>query len=152
MRRYLIAAFLLLGLTINVMAADQKVEQPNHMLLAALLIQDYAGEDGKLNKTETIRALRHLHNNLPEKTGYTNMSVMLSRQHNVSNTPRGDMTDERSALREIEPEHYVKEFMAKYDANGDSVLDRWELTNAMIRVIGMPQTSGKLPKKKIANR
>ena len=152
MKRYVIAAFLLLGLTINAMGADKRVQIPGHVLLADLLIQSYAGQDGKLDKTETVGALKFLHNNLPEKTGHTNMSVMLSRLNNINNTPRGDMTAERNAIREFEPEHYVDEFMAKYDSDRDKVLNRRELINAMVTVIGMPQSSGKVPKKAFANR
>ena len=152
MKRNVIAACLLIGLTIHVMAANDKVQAPANVQLAALLMQAYAGEDNALNEAETTGVLKFLQNNLPEKTGCTNLSVGLSRQNNVKNAPRGDMTEERDAIREQRPEHYVKRFIAKYDQNKDSVLNRWELSNAMINVIGLPSDSGKLSKKSIANR
>ena len=143
---------MMLGLTINVMAAGKKVEVPAEVQLAAYLIQAYAGEDGTLNEKETLGVLKFLQNNLPEKTGRTNMSTGLSRQYNVNNTPHGDMTEERNALRERNPEHYVQQFIRKYDLNKDSVLSRKELTNAMVNVIGIPSSEGKWSKRAIVNR
>ena len=152
MKRYVIAACLLLGLSIHVMAAKEKIEVPAQVQLAALMIQAYAGGDGTLDEMETIGVLKFLQNNLPEETGRTRLSQKMSRENNVRNAARGDMTEEREAIRETDPEQYVEQFIRKYDQNKDSVLNRKELTIAMTNVIGLPSTSGRLSKRSGANR
>lgn len=152
MKKYVIAAIIVLGLAIQMEAASKSVQAPVHVHLTQLLLQAYAGEDGTMNKEETVGMLKFLQRNLPEQTGITNMSAFMSRQNNVYNAPRGDMTEERNAIRDRNPELYVTEFLRKYDHDKDNVLNRWELTAAMAKMIGLPSSNGKLPKQKVANK
>ena len=114
---------------------------PDPEEFAVRLVVVFGGEDSVLNEEETTTVLRFLQAHLPEQTGPTGLSNRLSRESNVHNASRNDMTDERHALREYAPEQYVTTFLKKYDRNKDGVLEWHELTKAIAKVTGVPERS-----------
>lgn len=155
MKRIITTISILLGLAISVMGATKTLNKPvtpNPTEFSNKLVAFFGGKDQILDKDEMTKVLAFLQANLPEKTAPTTLSARLNRESNIRNTPRGDMTEERHALREYKPDQYVGKFIRKYDLDGDSALTGSELAFAMSKMIGLPSTSQKWSKRAIVKR
>jgi len=144
MKKSIIIISLIIGIASSAMAAKETVETPLQMEFADKLVTVFGGKDSALSERELVRVLDFLQANLPEKTSPTNMSNRLSRQNNVGNAPRGDLSDERYAIREVAPEQIAKEFITKYDIDKDKYVTKNELALALEDVIGTPKAKGGL--------
>ena len=153
MKNAIITISILFGLTASVLAATKTVNNPvtpNPAEFAYKLVVVFGGDDHVLDEAEMTNVLAFLQAHLPEQTTPGRLSDRMNRNNNFGNTPRGDMTEERHALREYNPEEYVGKFIQKYDNNGDSTLTRLELTPAMTKIIGLPSPNKKWGKRAIA--
>lgn len=141
MKNIIITISLVLALTASSLAGSKNKNEPfipNAAEFAEKLVGHFGGEDEALDQQETIVVLDFLQDHLPEQTGPTNLTSSLSREYNVGNAGRNDITEERHALREYAAEEYVDWFVKKYDIDNDSALTSYELTDAMANVIGLP--------------
>jgi hypothetical protein len=154
-KKVLITLSIIFGLAVGGFAADKKVKAPitpNPTEFAHLLVKAYGGDDLALDELEMIKVLVFLKAHLPEQTTPTTMSTRLIREKNVRGAARGDLTEERFALREYPADAYAGKFIEKYDRNGDNILSRMELTDGMANIMGMPKAKKVWKKRIIANR
>lgn len=155
MRGKIVALCVVLAVTASSMSGT-KVNggptNPNAAEFAYRLVTVFGGQDKVLNEIEVLNVVRFLQEHLPETTAPGGLTGRMQSENNFRNTARGDMTEERWALRQCSPEEYVPRFIKKYDLDKDNAISRQELTPAMIKIIGLPSSSRDWGKRAIAKR
>lgn len=152
MKKTIIIISLLIGIASSAIAAKDSADKPVQVEFATKIISVFAGQDKALSEVELTRVLSFLQENLPEQVSPSGMTTRLSREYNASSAARGDMTDERLALREYPVETVVVQVLEKYDANEDSYLTRNELSPALAKIIGVPNSDARITKGNVAQR
>ena len=155
MKKTIISLGLYTAVMASILASASSISEPaapNAAEFAQKLVDSFGGKDQLLNEKETLRVLVFLQEHLPESTGPGGITGWMSTDRNFGNAARGDMTDERHALRNLKPEYYLPEFIRKYDINKDGRITQQELTPAMIKFIGLPSTRRDWSKREIAKR
>ncbi len=152
MKKTITIITLIIGLSINAMAAKDTVDPPLQVEFANKLVDVFGGKDKNLSQAELVRVLQFLQANLPESTQPTNMVNRLSRENNFYNAPRGELTEERYSVRDLEPEMIVGTFLKKYDTDKDAKVNNTELAVALENVIGTPKARTGLGNGNIAKK
>ena len=152
MKKTIIIISLLIGIASSAIAAKDSAEKPVQAEFATKLVSVFGGQDKALSEAELTRVLSFLQDNLPEQTSPSGMTTRLNREYNANYSARGDMTDERLALREYPVETVVVQVLEKYDTNEDSYLTRNELSPALAKIIGVPNTRNRISKGNLARR
>ena len=150
MKKTIIIISLLIGIASSAIAAKDSADKPVQVEFATKIISVFAGQDKALSEAELTRVLSFLQENLPEQTSPSGMTTRLSREHNASSAARGDMSDERLALREYPVETVVVQILEKYDTDEDSYLTRNELSSVLAKIIGVPNSGSRISRGSVA--
>ena len=100
MKKTIIIISLLIGIASSAIAAKETADKPVQVEFATKLVSVFGGQDKALSETELTRVLAFLQESLPEQVAPSSLTARLSREYNVNSAARGDMSDERFALRE----------------------------------------------------